>query len=616
MGKRKAQPGPPDREDRGDARGELFWALGLGALATLLAAVLSQRVFAGMPHVQDSIAQLFQARIFAEGMLRAPAPALPEFFQYHHMILQDGRWWSQYPPGHPAVLLVGVLLGAPWLVDPLMGGLFVVALVLLGPELFGAGSAGTIGGGGSGGPAAVAAGSGARRRDPEWHRRGVLVGRVAGVLALVSPFFLLMSAEFMSHPTALAGATWGLYGYVRLVRTGSLGSGLLAGAGFALALLSRPYSAVGVAVPVAVHAAATLVRVRRQPGARPLRTPSWLAMLGAAGAGAVLLLVYNQVTNGAPLRFGYEVLYGPAHGLGFGKGSWGTVHTFTRGLAQTWTQLSALSGRLFEWPGTSLWPLALGLLPGPRLALRWGLLLFPLMLLGVHVVYWYSDLCFGPRYVYEALAPLLLLSAFGLVRAGEWLAVRLPAGGARGGTRASFGHAGGGARGGRLARDGGAEGTPGPVFGRFALVITLLLVALPTVLGLVTRWPRLFAPPAQFASAQPGSPLRAASYFQFFGSNYWGVGPHLAREAERSVTRPALVFVHFAEPTIDHPTLRYLQYGCAFAWQEPNLAEADVVWARDLGAQNEALVREFPGRNVYLYEGNVESGTLRRVGGP
>lgn len=152
--------------------------------------------------------------------------------------------------------------------------------------------------------------------------------------------------------------------------------------------------------------------------------------------------------------------------------------------------------------------------------------------------------------------------------------------------------------------------------GKPAVLITLLLIALPTAVGLVTRWPALFAPPAQFAAAAPGTPLRAASYFQYFGTSFWGVGPNLEREVRREVVRPALVFVRFAEPVVDHPTLRYLPYGCAFAFQEPDLGNAEIVYARDLGAENDALVRAFPGRNVYLYEGNVESGTLRRIGGP
>jgi hypothetical protein len=39
-----------------------------------------------------------------------------------------GRWCSLCPPGWPAILAVGVLLGAPWLVDPLLLGLSIVGV--------------------------------------------------------------------------------------------------------------------------------------------------------------------------------------------------------------------------------------------------------------------------------------------------------------------------------------------------------------------------------------------------------------------------------------------------------------------------------------------------------
>jgi hypothetical protein len=64
-------------------------------LATLF---MSHFVFDQIPHVQDSIAQLFQAKIFASGRLYATSHPLREFFDYTHMI-NNGKWYSQYPPG-------------------------------------------------------------------------------------------------------------------------------------------------------------------------------------------------------------------------------------------------------------------------------------------------------------------------------------------------------------------------------------------------------------------------------------------------------------------------------------------------------------------------------------
>ena len=203
-------PGPSDgRLDRADR----VWALAAGGVTTVVAAILSAVVFGRIPHVQDSIAQLFQARIFAGGRLWAPAPPLPDFFGAAHMILRDGRWFSQYPPGHALLLVPGVWLGVPWLVNPVLGGLAVSGIYFLARELFDRATA-----------------------------------RVSALLAVLSPFLLLMSAEFMSHAGALA-ARPGVPELVRVGRAEALVDRVgLAGHGVAVAfevLEERPSERAG-----------------------------------------------------------------------------------------------------------------------------------------------------------------------------------------------------------------------------------------------------------------------------------------------------------------------------------------------------------------------------------
>jgi hypothetical protein len=526
-------------------RVDRIWALATGAVTSIVAAVLSSLVFGRIPHVQDSIAQLFQARIFAGGRLWAPTPPLPEFFGAAHMIVKEGRWFSQYPPGHSLLLVPGVWLGVPWLINPLLGGLTVAGIYFLARELFDRATA-----------------------------------RVSSILAVLSPFLLLMSAEFMSHAGSLFALTGYLLFYLRAIRTHRRRDAVAAGVFLGLAILIRPYSAFGVALPTAFHAAWRLRR-ERDALARPL---AWTALGGVAGV--LLLLLYNWGTTGSPLRFGYTELYGPAHGLGFGKGSWGPPHTLDRGLRASWQTIAALNARLFEWPGTSLWPLALALLlPSHRYSAwrRWGVALIPISLLGVYVFYWFHDLCFGPRYVYEALGPILILSAVGLIAGSRWIASRfLP-------------HRG----------------------GRDATLIGFLVVALGFAGGVLTRWPRLFATPPGIAALPPESPVRQGSYFKHFGREYWGVGPQLGELVNARIHGPAIVFVHFLEPQADHVLpLRYLTFGSAFARQSPYLERARVIYAHDLGARNRELMARFPLRKAYLYRGSLQSGTLEELPRP
>ncbi|MGH7542215.1 MAG: hypothetical protein ACRELC_14570, partial [Gemmatimonadota bacterium] len=90
-------------------------AIGLAVLAGILLLVAFV-AFARRPLLIDSMIQLFQAKMFAGGAASAPAPPLEAFFVAQHMMIDEGRWYSQYPPGHPAALALGVWLGAPWLV--------------------------------------------------------------------------------------------------------------------------------------------------------------------------------------------------------------------------------------------------------------------------------------------------------------------------------------------------------------------------------------------------------------------------------------------------------------------------------------------------------------------
>ena len=55
-------------------------------------------LFEHIPHVADSVDQVFHAKIFLLGKLTVPSPEPRELFDFTLMI-NNGRWYSQYPPG-------------------------------------------------------------------------------------------------------------------------------------------------------------------------------------------------------------------------------------------------------------------------------------------------------------------------------------------------------------------------------------------------------------------------------------------------------------------------------------------------------------------------------------
>lgn len=351
---------------------ELVWTTGLSA-----------RLFHHVPHIQDSAAQLFHARIFALGRLTAPSPPVHDFFAAVH-IIDNGRWYSQYPPGHIAALAIGVWLGRPWLVNPVAGGLTIATVYALGREL--------------------------------WDDR---TGRLAAALALLSPFLLMMSSEYMNHASALLANALFLWLFARARRTSGLACGLGAGLSLGWLLLTRPYTAVAVALPFAVLAAVDLFRTR-------LRSLRWaLPMLLGVGVGVGLMLLYNRATNGSPWVTGYEVAWGAKVRPGFGNAADGPPHTPIAGLWHTVRNLSALNEWLFGWPLPSL------ALVGALFALRcaklydWLLLASAASLVAAYFFYYFQDLCFGPRFLYEANAAWFVLSARGVLACWSWAGERL-----------------------------------------------------------------------------------------------------------------------------------------------------------------------------------------------
>jgi hypothetical protein len=128
----------------------------------------------GVPDVPDELGYLHTARTFAQGHLTAPSPPAQEFYYVSWGLHDHDRWYAVFPPGYGATLAIGVAVGAPGWINPLLGAALVLVLFLLAEDLLG---------------------------------RDHLGARIAIVLYLASWFRLMNAASFMAHPlAALAGA--------------------------------------------------------------------------------------------------------------------------------------------------------------------------------------------------------------------------------------------------------------------------------------------------------------------------------------------------------------------------------------------------------------------------
>ncbi|HLA68825.1 MAG TPA: glycosyltransferase family 39 protein [Bacteroidota bacterium] len=331
--------------------------------------IISYFVFEHIPHIQDSIAQVFHGKIFAEGHLTVPSSPHKEFFDFLHVI-NNGRWYSQYPPGHSLLLMVGVIIGAPWVINPFIGSLTVVVLYFLGKELY-----------------------------------SPVVGRLSALLAILSPFILFMSSEFMNHTSALLFFVVFFLFFAKALRSGLFLHGAVAGSALGWVACIRPYSAAALAFPFLTVGLFQFLKRFHEVKKSIFGFSLFFLLFMAALAG------FNVLTNGSPFVFGYELLWGTKANPGFGRGAWGPPHTPLLGLLHTINNFNGLNKFLFEWPIPSLLPATLLFFTG-RIN-RWDVLLFSTVwfVAGAHFFYWFQDLCFGPRFLYEASGLLLVLTA-------------------------------------------------------------------------------------------------------------------------------------------------------------------------------------------------------------
>lgn len=406
------------RDGRSLLRRRSFQAALICLAAFLVSAAVAHGVFEALPHLEDEQANLFQAKVFARGELAAPAPPDKDSFFIPFTIVREGIWFGKYTPGFPLILALGVLAGAPWIVNALASALVLAFTYLIGRDLFGE-DAGVLG----------------------------------AALGAVSPAFVILSGSLLPHPAAAALLACFAWALLRARRPGARRAALyslLAGSALGMAVLCRPWTALAAASPfiglAAVDAARAVVgmigwfwkKAKGRTTARPyiihyLRAYMPLAL--SCLAVAALLPLFNWAVTGSPTTNTYT-LWWPYDTVGFGSGTGrGEGHTVMLALANARLDLSAFQTALLGWPAPFgiplvLLPLLAGLLIRPRSRDDLLILLPPLALIVFHLAYWArAGSFYGGRYYSEAMPFLWLLAARGLLKvfANRWgrLAVRV-----------------------------------------------------------------------------------------------------------------------------------------------------------------------------------------------
>ena len=359
--------------------------------AFALPAMLRARLLAGMPLTDDENAYRFAAAILAEGRLFFDSPPMKLFFD-NLFLVNDGRIFTQYFLGWPALMVPALLAGVPGLANAFYSALTVPALFGVVRRLAGS----------DGAKAAVG-------------------------LYLASPMLMVGAATETSHTSCVMALAWCVW---FLMRAREPGSPVWAHAGLALlfstAFFIRPTAALGLGTPVLV---AWLAGLRASSGAERFRALAAFAL--PAAAMAALFLGVNQAQNGSWQDVGYQSYYQYARSNDFRFSIWQEerevlVRNFEFGapwkaLGIVGLGLLRFQFALFGWPSSLVFVAFAGL---GRSRLFWWL---AASFLAVH--FFVHDVgvdSFAPMHFYELALPALVLTVLGLRRLVSELDAHFP----------------------------------------------------------------------------------------------------------------------------------------------------------------------------------------------
>lgn len=332
----------------------------------------------GEPHIFDASAYLFAAKMYALGHFSVPIPAAVDRFPGPFMVQYNGQWFGQYGPGTALTLVPGIWLGVPWLVEPVLGTFALLGTGLIAARLY--------------------------------DRR---VATVAVLLGTLSPFYSYLSASYLSHTVALCYFVWGTWALLRFAQGEASWNMPLAAALFGMAGLTRGLVAVlyvGIVLPGIMLLVWRDVQQHWRLWVLPLVTFFSILFLFF-----MFNALFNALLTGDPQVTPRSLFFAGDHwGFGQGVGFYGQ-HTLAAGFVNIDELLTILQIDLFGWPFyLTLAFLAIPFLTRKFVGADWFMLAVTAIMTGAYVGYFYHGIYLGPRYLFETLPFLLILTSRGL----------------------------------------------------------------------------------------------------------------------------------------------------------------------------------------------------------
>lgn len=302
------------------------WAvLSLALFAFLMSALVSRTVFERVPHLEDEVAYLFQARIFARGDITIDSPVPRQPF-WQPFVLDDpvtGQRFGKYTIGYPLVLAVGEAMGQAWIINAFFAMVSVVLVFRIGERTFNAD-----------------------------------VGLVASALVAFSPGALLLNATLMAHSVALTYALAFIWAFFNLIDTPNRWAwASIGGISLGLLLLTRPLTTVAIALPFVVWVGVRLLKALLAQGVRSAwqMGRAWIVLAVLTLAIGALSPLFNWVATGNPNTNLYTRVWAYDK-VGFGECCGRTGHTLEKAFRHVRFDMSLASSDMFGWETGEITP--------------------------------------------------------------------------------------------------------------------------------------------------------------------------------------------------------------------------------------------------------------------
>ncbi len=510
--------------------------------------IVADRIYERIPHIEDEMAYVWQAQVITRGDITRPSPACPTCFLVPFVVDHQGQRFGKYPLGWPVVLSFSISLGMRDWINPLLTGWTIWLMYRLIKRL----------------------------TDP-------VTALIGAFLAASSPFLLLNSGTLLSHPWSLFLTVALCLAWIDLTSKGSRVTGwfisILAGLLIGCLVLTRPLSAVGIAIPFMIHGFVVLFKGEKKQKKNVLIVALVAGILASVHFLWQYALTGNALLNPYTLWWSYDT-------VGFGPGVGRQVGGFMP--HDIWLNLKininayvsdAFGWFRFSWIFLPFGIIALSnlkievntrkhdssdrckILPVlPRIRIIAGKSITQAWIVGgilpavicTYCFYWIGSWLFGPRYYYETLPSLVLFTAAGITwLAGKWKTISL-----------------------HIGRR---------ILGNYRPVIVACIVSVLVALNIVLYIPQ-----------------RLNMMKHLYGASRTRFEPFQS-ESFLSKT-PALIIVHIGQ--------NWLEYGTLLDLSNPYF-DTPYVFILDQGTQKDQLaIDQFPDRTVWLYKASAPNALL------